>query len=282
MRYLGKMLGFIAGWMLAGPFGALFGLVIGQYFDLSAAGYWSAPHRRYERTEHGFKREDAQKAFFRATFLVMGHIAKADGWVSEGEIQAARIIMRNMQLSAALKRDAIALFTQGKQSRFNLRESLETLIHACRGQRDVLSMFVDIQFQAAVTEGVIGPHKREILEQLCRQLGFNAMDFFIFNQRHHRHYHDSAQRRTRQQTGGGYRQPAYENVVVEDPYKILGITPKATDAEVKKAYRKLISANHPDKLVAKGLPEEMIKLANKKTAEIKKAYDTIAAARGIK
>lgn len=281
MHYLGKLLGFIAGWMLAGPFGAIFGLIMGQYFDLTAAGYWKNPHRRYERTEHGFRREEAQHTFFQSTFLIMGHIAKAGGRVSEGEIQAARIIMRNMQLSAALKREAITLFTRGKAAQFDLDDTLSQLLQACQGQRDVLRMFIDLQFQAAAVEGFIGPNKRQILEHLCQKLGFNTVDFFIFHQRHHRHYREST-RGQQGQRSGGYQRPRYTSSAAEDPYKILGVSKTAGDDEVKKAYRKKISANHPDKLVAKGLPEEMIKMANKKTAEIKKAYDTIAKSRGIK
>jgi DnaJ like chaperone protein len=280
MHYLGKILGFIAGWMLAGPFGAIFGLIIGQYFDLSAAGYWNPTHQNYRNHGESFNREGAQQVFFHSTFLLMGHIAKAGGRVSEGEIQAARIIMRNMQLSASLKREAISLFNQGKQSRFNLDDSLDKLIQACQGQLDVLRMFVDIQFQAAAVDGSINPNKRDILEHICLELGFNAMDFFIFHQRHHRHYQESAYKQ--RQSTGGYQRPRYASSVLDDPYKVLGIPSTSSDAEIKKAYRKKISANHPDKLVAKGLPEEMIKMANKKTAEIKKAYDTIAKARGIK
>ncbi len=87
MHYLGKLLGFIAGWMLGGPMGAVFGLIVGQYFDLSASGYWKAPHQKYQHTGQPFSRAEAQRAFFEATFLVMGHIAKASGRVGEGEIQ---------------------------------------------------------------------------------------------------------------------------------------------------------------------------------------------------
>lgn len=278
MRYLGKLLGFIAGWVLAGPLGALFGLLIGQYFDLAAVGYWNQPQQRYQRTVHGFRREDAQQAFLRATFLVMGHIAKADGRVSEGEIAAARSIMRNMLLSANMKREAMELFTQGRDAQFNYQETINKLIQACRGQHEILRMFIDIQFQTAAAEGPIGPHKRKILEDLCQRLGFRPLDFFTFNQGQQQYQQGSRQ----SYRSTGYQRASQGHTVTEDPYKTLGISPKANDAEIKKAYRKKISENHPDKLVAKGLPEEMIKLANKKTAEIKKAYDTIASTRGIK
>jgi DnaJ like chaperone protein len=61
---------------------------------------------------------------------------------------------------------------------------------------------------------------------------------------------------------------------------VLGVAAGATDAEVKTAYRRLMNQHHPDKLVAKGLPEEMVALATEKTQEIKAAYDTVKAARG--
>ncbi len=287
MHYLGKLLGFIAGWMLGGPMGAIFGLLIGQFFDLQASGYWNAPHQKYQHSGRPFSREEAQRVFFEATFLVMGYIAKASGRVSEGEIQTARIIMRNMNLSPTLRREAISFFTRGKEHRFNLDITLDKLIQACQGQLDVLRMFVDIQFQAAAVEGFISIQKRNILEHVCHELGLNSTDFFIFHRRHHQHYQEYTYKQktgagSGAGAGAGSQRPHYASSVFEDPYKILGITSKASDAEVKKAYRKKISANHPDKLVAKGLPEEMIKMANKKTAEIKKAYDTIAKQRGIK
>ena len=66
---------------------------------------------------------------------------------------------------------------------------------------------------------------------------------------------------------------------IHDAYKVLGIPADSTDADLKKAYRRLMSQHHPDKLVAKGLPEEMIKLATEKTQEIKAAYDMIKKSR---
>ena len=68
---------------------------------------------------------------------------------------------------------------------------------------------------------------------------------------------------------------------IDQSYAILGVDKGASDAEVKKAYRRLMSQHHPDKLVAKGLPEEMMKVATEKTHEIRQAYEAIKAARGF-
>jgi len=73
-----------------------------------------------------------------------------------------------------------------------------------------------------------------------------------------------------------------EQVSQDDAYAILNISAQSSDADVKRAYRKLTSQHHPDKLVAKGLPKEMMKLAEEKTHEIRVAYERIREARGIK
>ena len=62
---------------------------------------------------------------------------------------------------------------------------------------------------------------------------------------------------------------------------MLNVQPDAGEAEVKRAYRRLMSQHHPDKLVSKGLPEEMVKVATRKTQEIKAAYEKIREARGF-
>src|SRR5262245_38450843 len=110
MIWTGKILGAIFGFLIGGPIGAVLGLLIGHYFDLSRMGHWrtTSTHTR------------AQDVFFKATFSVMGHIAKADGRVSEQEIQVAEKIMRNMLLSSQLKLQAIHYFNQGKSPYFDL------------------------------------------------------------------------------------------------------------------------------------------------------------------
>ncbi|MBM3481897.1 MAG: hypothetical protein FJX66_01195 [Alphaproteobacteria bacterium] len=67
-----------------------------------------------------------------------------------------------------------------------------------------------------------------------------------------------------------------------DPYKVLGVSPDASDADIKSAYRNLVRENHPDRLMAEGVPEDMIELATKETQAINAAYDQIARERGLK
>jgi len=83
------------------------------------------------------------------------------------------------------------------------------------------------------------------------------------------------------QTGSGqahYQQQSSEEALKE-AYAVLGVTSAASDGEVKKAYRRQMNEHHPDKLVSKGMPEEMVKMATEKTQEIKAAYELVVAQR---
>ena len=84
------------------------------------------------------------------------------------------------------------------------------------------------------------------------------------------------------QSGGRRQTAAQASQPLSQAYAALGIEQSATDAEVKKAYRKLVGQYHPDKLVSQGLPEEMMEMARKRVREINTAYDRVKQARGFK
>ena len=110
MAWWGKVVGGAFGFMLGGPLGAAFGAAIGHNFDKGVA-------REHSATGSGASgQERIQAAFFTATFSVMGHIAKADGRVTEDEIALARAVMRDMALNTAQTRVAGELFNQGKKA----------------------------------------------------------------------------------------------------------------------------------------------------------------------
>jgi DnaJ like chaperone protein len=217
--------------------------------------------------------ERTQLAFFTATFSVMGRLAKADGRVSEDEIAFARAVMAQMQFSAEQKKLAIELFNQGKQPEFDLDGVLQQFRRECHRRHTLMQMFLEIQLQAAYADGVLHPAERELLLHVFAQLGFSRHEF---------DHLEALVRFARGAAGGGRAAAAPRGPTLEEDYAVLDLPKSASDAEVKKAYRRLMSQHHPDKLVAKGLPEEMIRLANEKTQQIRKAYERIKASRGMR
>lgn len=274
-NWWGKIIGAFCGALLFGPIGFILGIFIGHLFD-----------KNFNASLHHFgsnsqQQTHSQQTFFRSTFLVMGHIAKADGRVSEAEIQVARSIMQSMRLNETQKQQAIDYFQQGKQPSFNLDAALNELIQTCRHNKVLLRMFLEIQLQAASADGGLTASKQAVLQTICQRLGFAPLNFSFFEDlfNFQRHYQQQYQHQYQQHS---YRQPPPRHSLrIEDAYALLGVNANVSDAELKRAYRRLMSQHHPDKLVAKGLPEEMIKLATEKTQNIKAAYEQICAARGI-
>jgi DnaJ like chaperone protein len=270
MNLIGALIGAVIGYMLGGPFGMILGAMLGQSISVGVSrGGWS-----------GHDSARAQDAFFTATFSVMGHVAKADGVVSEGEIQAANAVMSHMNLDPAQRLAAIQLFNQGKETGFDLDAALRALRIACHGRRDLLGMFLQIQLHAALADGVIEPAERRVLQRICDMLGIPEYELDQYEQfiRAQQRFRGGGARGGN--TGGGFRDMRPDNLAAA--YQTLGVAATATDAEIKTAYRRLMKENHPDKLVARGLPENMIKLAQEKVQQINVSYDAIKAARGIK
>lgn len=259
MSWWGKLAGGSLGFALGGPLGAMIGAMLGHHFDKASEG-------RHER-QIGFdpgSQERTQAAFFTATFSVMGCIAKADGHVSPQEIRLAKQVMAEMNLNESQREMAIKLFNQGKHADFALDEVLEQFRRECGRKATLKQVFIEIQLQAAYADGVKHPAEEHILKHICTMLGYppyllSQLESLIF-----------AQQRGYQQAGHVSSESELKNA-----YRILGVGSSASDDEVKKAYRRLMNQHHPDKLIAKGLPEEMIKIATGKTKEIQKAYDLI-------
>lgn len=252
MSWWGKLFGGTFGFMLGGPLGALLGAALGHGLDNKAGQVYG--------------RQRVQTAFFTATFSVMGHLAKADGRVSETEIQMARTLMDQMQLNPTLKKMAINLFNEGKADNFALDDVLAQFKRECMRRHDLMRVFIEIQLQACYADGSLHQAEKKILLHVCEVLGFSRAEF------------DQIEAMLR---SGGTRGGRGGGMLLDDAYKILDVSKNATDAEVKKAYRRLMSQHHPDKLVAKGLPEEMMKIATEKTHEIRSAYELIKTDRGL-
>ncbi len=267
MSWWGKVVGGAFGYMLGGPLGALIGGALGHKVDQAVKGFAGYAGR----FEPGAQ-ERVQTAFFTATFSVMGHVAKADGRVSKDEISFAKAIMAQMRLAPEMRKVAIKLFSKGKQADFRLEEVIEQFRRECHGRHTLMQMFIEIQLQAAYADGKLDKAERQLLISICNLLGFPLQAFSRI---------EAMIRASRHYTGGAAQPPPQKGPSLHDAYAILNITSKASDAEVKRAYRRLMSQHHPDKLVSKGLPEEMMEIAKQKTQEIRKAYEKIKEARDL-
>jgi DnaJ like chaperone protein len=262
MNWWGKLLGGTFGYVLGGPLGAMVGAALGHNFD--ARRRKAAPGR-----DTPGARERTQTAFFTATFSVLGHLAKADGRVTQDEIRLTEAVMARMQLGDELRELAKNLFRQGKEPGFVLDDVLDQFRRECHRSRMLLRMFIEILLQAAYVDGVLHPAERDVLLHICSRLGFSRAQF------------DHLDAMVRGASGRRASDGSSRAGELDRAYKILDVSLSASDIEVKKAYRRLLNQHHPDKLVAKGLPEEMMKLASEKTHEIRKAYERIRAARGF-
>jgi len=261
MSFLGKILGGTLGFMFGGPIGAILGTALGHKVDSNSNETISL-----ESWGTG-EQERVQMAFFAATFSIMGHVAKADGHVSQPEIDLAIQVMRKMALSDELRKAAMNLFDQGKQANFPLDEVLSQFRKECHRRSHLMQMFLEIQLQIAFADGVLDERENNLLIIICQKLKISRFDYERLKlsiQAQHR-FEEYAQQSVE------YSQKNK----LKDAYAVLGIETNANDAEIKKAYRRLMSQHHPDKLVAKGLPVEMMTLAKEKTQKIRKAYELI-------
>jgi DnaJ like chaperone protein len=293
MKWEGKLVGGTIGLVTLGPVGAVIGLVVGHLFDagqLSAAMFGARPDPRL-----------VNELFFPTTFRVMGHIAKADGRVTEQEIASARAVMNNLHLQGPQIQAAIGYFTEGKQAAFDVDSALARLRASIARFPDLAQFFIEIQLQASIAGGGFSEVPRARLQRVALLLGLSSRDFaqlenlLRFRQR-------ASAAAGGPGAGAGYGPgPGYaygaggaggagmgagaaatNNEVIAQAYSLLEATTQMSDEEVVKAYRRQMSRHHPDKLKANGLPPSMLERAKERTQQIQSAYEVIREWRGMR
>jgi|TARA_B110000211_G_C13995515_1_gene516012 DnaJ like chaperone protein len=262
MAWWGKAIGGAFGFMVGGPLGALMGVAFGHNFDRRMIGI-----EQSDWTSGGGDQDRVQAAFFTATFSVMGYIAKADGKVTRDEIRLAEEVMRQLGLDGEMRESAKKLFNEGKSENFPIDEILDQFKSELKHRTTLVQMFLEIQLQAAYADGVMDASEEKALAHICQRLGIPLSQLKRMEEMLKAGF-------------GGQRQKSSTQGSLSDAYAIVGVENTVSDAELKKAYRRLMSQHHPDKLVAKGLPDEMIKDATAKTQQIKAAYEQIRKTRG--
>jgi DnaJ like chaperone protein len=262
MSWWGKIIGGTVGFVLGGPLAAALGAALGHQLDKEIPATTTGSTHRVDQ-------ERVQTAFFTGTFSVLGHLCKVDGRVSESEIRMAEQIMSQMDLTPAQRKTGIRLFDYGKRANFPLDDTLFQLRREIGHSRSLCRMFLEIQISAAYADGTLHPAETRVLDQVRRRLRITPAEY----------QHIEAIIRTEANHGHGSRhgggRQRKTDLSLNEAYTVLNVSRDATDSEIKRAYRRLMSQHHPDKLVARGMPEEMMRLASQKTHEIREAYNRI-------
>jgi len=208
--------------------------------------------------------------FLETTFAVMGAICKADGVVTVDEIRVTEQLFARLHLSPEQTEAAKAAFNRGKSADFDLDAEVDGFVRLARLDGALLQLFLQMQVSAVAADGQVHPAEHAMLVRVARRLGLAE--------------HDVARLEALLRAAAGGAASASSpppRQRIDDAYVALGLTPDASEAQIKRTYRKLMLDNHPDKLAAKGLPENMRAMAEERAREINVAYDLIKRARGF-
>lgn len=265
--------------MIYGPAGSVFGILIGNIFDIGLHNALHTPqwhHYRQSSTE-------IKNMFMPALFKILGHIAKTDGFITQSDIKSARRVMREMRLYGANKRRAMQYYNEGKNDNFKLENQLQLIKKLCYYNHDLLLLFSQTQYRAA-KENIISPGKQDKLNSVYILLGFkpmfpdriNTKDYYHQTNANKNHSSNKHKYQSRDQTSA---QNKYKKNQTD--YEILGIKNGERADVVKKAYRKMMSKIHPDKLIARGASKAEIDKATEQAQIVRAAYERIKKYRGF-
>ncbi len=258
MMIFGKCLGAALGFMAAGPIGLLVGLLVGHFFD---RGLGQAMH-----FDFAGEQQRRQQQFFNTVFSVLGYLAKADGRVSEQEVAITEDIFRHLGLDAEKRKQAIARFKQGSGADYQLEADIGPFLELTRSQPQARIMLLEFLIALALADGELHQQEMQVLRDVGRYCGVSEgkLDQLI-------QMVQAQQRFSEQGSGAAASAPSR----LAAAYQALGVSESDSTADIRKAYRKLMSEHHPDKLAARGVPETMMKVATEKSQEIQAAWETI-------
>jgi DnaJ like chaperone protein len=263
--YWGKIIGTLAGLATRNPWVALAGFIMGHQFDRG----FQHRYRIFEKQGSDLPR--VSEEFVRALFQAMGHLAKIDGRVSENEIRSARMVMHRLSLNPAQVRRAIAWFDDGKKPGFPLLKRMRELRRvSARSSADRLT-FVRLLLEVVLAKRSLKMEERTLIWKICTELDIGRVEL--------------AQLEAMIRAQKGFkRSPAGDADAsrVRGAYDALGIPSEATNDEVKKAYRRLMNKNHPDKISGSNPGAEVIAEAERRTREVRRAYELLKARRSIR
>jgi DnaJ like chaperone protein len=258
VKIAGKLIGALVGLILFhNPIGLVLGAIVGHFYDVLATQ---------------LRPPSLGSGFIEPLFAFAGALSKSDGRVSEVEIAAAESLMARLRLDTAQRRAAIERFNAGKQPGFDVSLPIQDLKRWCGGRRDLAFLAIDLLLDLVHAEGALAEAKLTLVRKLCWALGVSDHELAAL----------SAMKGYAAAAAGGTRgaRPPPPGAVRVDPYAVLGLDRNANDREIKRAYRKLMSQHHPDKLG--DVPDELKRRAEERAREINAAYERIKSERGFK
>jgi len=268
-KITGTLAGAVLGVLLVSPplklLAVLAGLWLGHQFDRGFA----AQHRAFDKIGAGAGH--VQDEYVRALFMCMGHLAKVDGRVSEDEIRAARRVMHRLNLGPAQVRRAIHWFDEGKQPGFPLVRNIRELrrVHARRPEQRLL--FVRLLLEVVHAKSRLKSGERALIWQICTELDIGRVEL--------------AQLEAMIRAQKGFRRSPAGNADLarlRNAYETLGVEESSTNAEIKTAYRRLMNRFHPDKIAGSNPDDAIVAEAERRTREIRGAYEMLKARRSIR
>lgn len=255
-----KIIGVLLGYYFFGIFGAFFGYLVGSFIDRYLAYGAGAINP--------FTNAHRQTVFIETVFILMGKLAKADGRISEDEINHVENFMQKLGMSLDHRQLAIALFKEGAAPDFDITPKLNEFMSICGHTHNLKQMLLIYLIVMGISDGHLDAAEESLLKGVALHLGYDQPAFrqlldMVINQSHF---------------AGGQATSA---TALEDAYKALGVSKESSDQDIKRAYRKLISQYHPDKLMGQGVPEDMIAMATAQAQEVQAAYDLIKKSRNM-
>lgn len=271
MGWFGKIVGGTIGLVtLGGPLGAIAGAAIGHHlFDKQPRAVrldqpggeqqpWSFSKNRDTPRDHdtaGDRQEERQAAFFLALFSILGKLAKADGRVTREQGEAVVSFLDRMGVTGRRRSFAIRVFNEAKDSRYSVEEFARQFGELTQNQPDLRSSLIDMLYETALATKELHPREEEMINSVAGVLGIPATELRAIRDRH---------------LGGA-----------DYAFSVLGLTPEASDEEVRRMYRQLVQEYHPDRIVAQGMPREFVEYASERFQEIQRAWATIKRERGL-
>ena len=263
--YWGKIIGTLAGAVTLKPWFVLLGLLVGHQFDRGFA----ARFRDFETK--GKTNARLPEEFIKPLFQAMGHLAKSDGRVSENEIRAARGIMHRLSLGPANVRNAMHWFDDGKRSDFPLQSAMQQTRRTAARNPELRLLFMRLVMEVVLSKERVTQHERALLWTMCKEFDIGRVDL--------------AQLEAMLRAQKGFRQSpegSADAQRVQQAYATLGVDTSASNDEVKKAYRRLMSRNHPDKIASSNPDAKEVAVAEQRTKDIRAAYEMLKARRSIR